>query len=74
MGREQTLRELAYAIWESKGHPEGCADEHWHQAETQMEANVAQTKKTQNKLAPRKAAKEIAKVPMKKADDDRQSS
>jgi hypothetical protein len=44
MGREQAVRELAYAIWEANGCPDGRADEHWCQAEAQIDAELAQAK------------------------------
>lgn len=29
------IRERAYAIWESEGCPDGCADQHWSAAEAE---------------------------------------
>jgi hypothetical protein len=36
--REERIRELAYAIWEEEGCPEGRADDHWHKAVAIIEA------------------------------------
>jgi hypothetical protein len=30
------IRERAYAIWESEGRPEGCAERHWSAAEQEI--------------------------------------
>ena len=48
MEREQAIRELAYAIWESNGRPDGCAEAHWHQAEARIDADAARTKEVLN--------------------------
>jgi hypothetical protein len=37
-GREQQTRELARAIWEREGRPEGQAQRHWQIAEKTVEA------------------------------------
>lgn len=36
--REQRIRELAYAIWEQEGRPEGQSERHWETAETAIKA------------------------------------
>jgi hypothetical protein len=36
--REQRIRELAYAIWEQEGRPEGQSERHWETAEKAIEA------------------------------------
>lgn len=36
--REQRIRELAYAIWEQEGRPEGRSERHWETAEKAVEA------------------------------------
>jgi hypothetical protein len=36
--REQRIRELAYAIWEQEGRPEGKVERHWETAEKAVEA------------------------------------
>ena len=33
---EDRIRERAYAIWESEGCPEGCAERHWSAAEAEF--------------------------------------
>ena len=60
MEREQAIRELAYAIWESNGRPDGCAEAHWHQAEARIDADAAQTKGTGGvqEIVPGKPSKE----------------
>lgn len=35
---ENQIRERAYAIWEEQGQPDGQADQHWQQAETEIKA------------------------------------
>lgn len=30
------IRQRAYAIWESEGRPDGCAEQHWAQAKAEM--------------------------------------
>lgn len=34
--REERLRQKAYELWESEGHPEGEHDRHWREAESQF--------------------------------------
>jgi hypothetical protein len=36
-GRDQKIREMAYAIWEKEGRPAGRADRHWEVAEKAVE-------------------------------------
>ncbi len=36
--RQKRIRELAYAIWQQEGRPEGRAEEHWRMAEAAVEA------------------------------------
>jgi DUF2934 family protein len=33
---QQTIRELAYWLWEQRGRPEGCPDDDWFAAERQL--------------------------------------
>jgi len=33
----QRIQKLAYQIWEKEGRPQGRAEEHWRQAEKQLE-------------------------------------
>jgi Protein of unknown function (DUF2934) len=35
--RERRIRERAYQIWQREGEPHGRADEHWAQAEAEIE-------------------------------------
>jgi hypothetical protein len=37
MPTEQQIRDLAYAIWEKEGHPEGKDREHYHRARQMLE-------------------------------------
>ena len=39
--RERRIEEIAYALWEQEGRPDGQADRFWHAAVTQFEAEVA---------------------------------
>ncbi|MFT3986737.1 DUF2934 domain-containing protein [Aestuariivirga sp.] len=32
LSREDRIREIAYAIWEEEGHPDGRHDDHWLRA------------------------------------------
>jgi hypothetical protein len=41
--REQRIRERAYAIWQRAGEAHGLHDEHWRQAETEINAEDAAT-------------------------------
>ena len=33
---KETIRELAYRLWEQRGRPEGCPDDDWFAAERQL--------------------------------------
>lgn len=35
----EVVAACAYYIWEQKGRPEGCQDEHWFQAELELQRN-----------------------------------
>jgi hypothetical protein len=37
---EVQIRERAYQIWEEQGRPEGHADEHWNQAQAELQARI----------------------------------
>lgn len=41
MSREQTVRDVAYAIWEAEGKPQGRDAEHWRLAEQRVAASLA---------------------------------
>jgi hypothetical protein len=40
MSREQTIRDVAYAIWEAEGKPEGRDAQHWRMAEERVAAST----------------------------------
>ncbi|KPF66278.1 hypothetical protein IP69_15555 [Bosea sp. AAP35] len=54
MSREQTVRDVAYAIWEAEGKPQGRDSEHWMQAEERVAASLNGDKPAKAK-APAKA-------------------
>ena len=35
---DERIRDRAYALWEQNGCPEGRAEEHWHQAQSDVQA------------------------------------
>ena len=35
---DERIRDRAYALWEQNGRPEGRAEEHWHQAQSDVQA------------------------------------
>jgi hypothetical protein len=37
---DDKIRERAYALWEQKGRQEGGAEEYWHEARQQLEAET----------------------------------
>jgi hypothetical protein len=37
---EETIRALAYQLWELEGRPDGKADEHWHRAVAQLDPDL----------------------------------
>lgn len=40
MSREQTIRDVAYAIWEAEGKPQGRDAQHWRMAEERVAASA----------------------------------
>ena len=46
-GREDRLRELAYFLWLEEGCPEGAAERHWLAAETLIESEPLERKRTE---------------------------
>jgi hypothetical protein len=38
---EQRIRERAFFLWIEQGRPEGCDQEHWRQAESELTAGIA---------------------------------
>ena len=72
MSREQTVRDVAYAIWEAEGKPEGRDADHWKQAEARVAASLSDG--TANAKPPAKGktpagsgVKATAKLPAKSA-------
>lgn len=41
-GRDEWIRERAYALWEQAGRPNGLVSEHWRQAAAEWEAGERQ--------------------------------
>ena len=56
--KEQRIRMRAYAIWERGGHGEGRAEDHWREAEIEVERELAQPAAQVDK--PQKQAKKKA--------------
>lgn len=48
--REERIRARAYEIWQREGCPEGCEDEHWRQAEAEVDAEDSEV--SSGELAP----------------------
>ena len=40
-GKEEVIRERAYAIWEEEGRPEGCDLDHWLRAEADLDLSLS---------------------------------
>jgi hypothetical protein len=38
---ERLIRRRAYEIWEERGRPQGCEDEHWRQAQSEVQTQRA---------------------------------
>jgi hypothetical protein len=45
--REDRIRELAYFLWLEEGCPEGAAERHWLAAETLIESEPLERKRTE---------------------------
>jgi hypothetical protein len=43
---EDRIRERAYGLWQAEGCPDGCADRHWQQAETELLQAAGETDMT----------------------------
>jgi hypothetical protein len=39
---DMQVQQRAYKIWENEGRPDGCAERHWQQAQTEMTAQNGQ--------------------------------
>jgi Protein of unknown function (DUF2934) len=37
---DEQIREYAHRLWEQAGKPEGQSDDFWHQAKSELEADV----------------------------------
>lgn len=42
--RDDLIRERAYQIWQERGQPEGCADDHWLAAEQELAEEADKSK------------------------------
>lgn len=66
---ENQIRERAHAIWEEQGQPDGQADQHWQQAETEIigasgeDASTATDDLPPSAMATSAAAEQLAKPP-----------
>jgi hypothetical protein len=36
--KQDRIAQIAYAIWQAEGQPDGRHEEHWHRAEREVEA------------------------------------
>lgn len=43
--RDERIRERAHAIWDREGKPEGAAERHWQQAESEIDKEDTGTRK-----------------------------
>ncbi|MEX0405505.1 DUF2934 domain-containing protein [Aquibium sp. LZ166] len=68
--RSEALKQKAYEIWEREGRPEGMHDEHWAQAQRELDGEVAEkpkaTRSRKKPGAPEETAGMVADVPVKK--------
>ncbi len=60
MSREQTIRDVAYAIWEAEGKPQGRDAQHWRMAEERVAASAGQEAGVKAKAPTKRAAKPAA--------------
>ena len=44
--RDDLICERAYQIWQERGQPEGCADDHWLAAEQELADEANKSKET----------------------------
>ncbi|MET3891514.1 putative membrane protein [Bosea sp. OAE506] len=66
MSREQTVRDVAYAIWEAEGKPQGRDAQHWRMAEERVAAGTGKDASAKDAGTKAKAtAKSPAKGPAK---------
>lgn len=68
--RSEALKQKAYEIWEREGRPEGMHDEHWAQAQRELDGEVAEKPKAarsrKKPAAPEETVAVTAEVPVKK--------
>ncbi|WP_455274219.1 DUF2934 domain-containing protein [Rhizobium herbae] len=43
MDREQLIKERAYSLWETEGNPDGRHEDHWVQAEQEIDGDNTQS-------------------------------
>lgn len=72
LDREQEIRERAYRRWEQEGCPEGQADDHWRQAERELDgeesgAAAAENGAVAGESAPAEASPRAARRPRRSA-------
>jgi hypothetical protein len=60
---EQMVRERAQAIWQREGCPDGDADRHWAMAETELQAEAAESSAKPKARAKKAAAEKPANNP-----------
>lgn len=60
MSREQTIRDVAYAIWEAEGKPQGRDAQHWRMAEERVAASADKNAGVKAKAPTQRAAKPAA--------------
>lgn len=53
MANNDDIQKRAYAIWEEEGRPEGLHQDHWNQAENEL--NASQTSDVKNELFDKEA-------------------
>ncbi len=63
MSREQTIRDVAYAIWEAEGKPQGRDAQHWRMAEERVAASADKNAGVKAKAPTQRAAKPAAEKP-----------
>ena len=68
---EEMVRERAQAIWQREGCPDGAAERHWTMAQTELQAEAAESslkpKARAKKAGPAKPAKDPGTTPKPKA-------
>ncbi|MER9661764.1 DUF2934 domain-containing protein [Mesorhizobium sp. M0159] len=51
--REERIRQRAHAIWEQAGRPDGAHQQHWDQATTEIDTEIAAKEKTASRPKPK---------------------